>query len=101
MGYSSNQDTVNLTAAAVIGAPESLGDTKKSLPPSVVVGGCVCKASTDTKVPFILVYGLSPNTITVNDNSSLPPEAPLKTSGRTGEPSIPSRTNYIFEAVKV
>ncbi|CAL8111027.1 unnamed protein product [Orchesella dallaii] len=84
VGYSSNQESVNLTAVAVIGVPGSLGDTKKSLPPSVVVGGNVFKSPTDANIPFILIYGLSPNTITINDRSSSPPEAPLKTSGRTG-----------------
>ncbi len=87
MGYSSTQENVELTAAAMIGAPESIIDSKKALPPSIIVGGSVSKTSDSQdpgRSPFILVYGLSPNTITMNDTSTTPPEAPLKTSSRTG-----------------
>lgn len=83
MGYSPTQERAELSAVAMIGAPESIIDSKKAIPPSIVVGGSVCKPDS-TRSSFILVYGLSPNTITVNETSSTPPEAPLKTSGRTG-----------------
>lgn len=87
LGYSQQTaETITLMAVAVIGVPESLTDSKKSLPPSVIVGGSMSKDSSTgtTKNSFILVYGLSPNVIAVNDSSSTPSEAPLKTSGRTG-----------------
>ena len=57
-----------LSAVSIAGAPVYSKDLKKPFSPSVVVGGTVFELSTGAKSNVIIVYALSPNTITTEES---------------------------------
>lgn len=80
-----------LGSVAILGNPSEKSNIGEYVPPSVVVGGTMSKSNSplttgsasDSRTPFILVYGLSANTMSIEE-SNKPSEDFYSSTGSTG-----------------